>query len=398
MAKLGRANPRLKALVKAGVVPPSTAVNLVRAHGETKGTEIAETAVAIAKAEGKAKATGKHVSKAETAAGVASKVGNKNKKGADHTRQLSKTVTVTVAPAVSKTDKAGVTVSTLAGPFKLGKDLTECAIFDANGAELCEVADVGMAKAVLQLLMLGWGVLKGTPAAPAVTVAAPAVTKRVVPVPDAAAIAAAEAEAEALASAKAERQAAARARVAAQVTAEDAKRVAASKANLAAIAAMAKADVTKAKSRAKSRATVATVVAAVAKASKANGSDQATSNLTNPPRNRVAGFLLSFLECSDMLELMESKIIRNGMEVLELYRVLRAEWSHSTAIPCGHTVTGYRLVWADATPDHTRKARVWSADAVPPPRYGQKPRLLDVRDYTAANNGARAIAAFRKAR
>ena len=267
LAKLGRANPRLKALVKAGVIPPSTAVNLVRAHGEDKGTAIAETAAGLAKGQGKANATGKHVAQAETKHGVATKVGNKNKKGAD-TRATSKTVTVTVAPAVSKTDKTGVTVSTLAGPFKLGKDLTECAIFDASGAELCEVADVGMAKAVLQLLMLGWGVMKGTPAvAPAVTVA-PAVSKpaRTVPVPDAAAIAAAEAEAEALASAKAARQAAARARVAAQVKADDAKRVAASKANLAAIAAMAKPTPAVAKSRAKSRATVAQVLAVAAKA------------------------------------------------------------------------------------------------------------------------------------
>ena len=40
-------------------------------------------------------------------------------------------------------------------------------LYDANGLELCEMADVGMAKVMLQLAMLGWGVLKGT-TAPAV--------------------------------------------------------------------------------------------------------------------------------------------------------------------------------------------------------------------------------------
>ena len=260
LAKLGRSDPRLKALVKAGVIPPTTAILLERAHGAAIGTEVAVKAAAIAKGKGKASATGKDVAEAEAAAGVVAKVGAKNKKGSD--QRATEKPTVTVIP--EKPAKAGapiVSLATLAGPFHLGKDLEERSLYDANGLELCEMADVGMARAMLQLTMLGWNVLRGT-ASQAATEAAsgPAVTTPAAKPPTkaeakaaakaeaAAAKAAAEAEAAAAiaaeaaaldaAEAKAKRQAEARDRVARQVAADDAKRVAAAEANRKAAAAM----------------------------------------------------------------------------------------------------------------------------------------------------------------
>jgi hypothetical protein len=256
LAKLGRSDPRLKALVKAGVIPPTTAILLERAHGAAIGTEVAVKAAAIAKGKGKASATGKDVAEAEAAAGVVAKVGAKNKKGSD--QRATEKPTVTVIP--EKPAKAGapiVSLATLAGPFHLGKDLEERSLYDANGLELCEMADVGMARAMLQLTMLGWNVLRGT-ASQAATEAATAMpaakpptkaeAKAAAKAEAAAAKAAAEAEAAAAiaaeaaaldaAEAKAKRQAEARDRVARQVAADDAKRVAAAEANRKAAAAM----------------------------------------------------------------------------------------------------------------------------------------------------------------
>jgi hypothetical protein len=79
-------------------------------------------------------------------------------------------------------------------------------------------------------------------------------------------------------------------------------------------------------------------------------------------------FFPFILECSDMLELIASRLIRKDAEVLELYRVARKD----NATEC------YRLVWADAVPVTGRKAR-----------------LLDVRDFRGAT---RALAAFHKAK
>lgn len=73
-----------------------------------------------------------------------------------------------------------------------------------------------------------------------------------------------------------------------------------------------------------------------------------------------------------MLELMASRVIRQGAEVLELYRVTRRDG----ATDC------FRLVWAEARFE-----------------AGRKPAMLDVRDFPGtAANGARALAAFMKAR
>ena len=274
LAKLGRSDPRLRALVKAGVIPPTTAILLERAHGAMAGTAVAMVAAGLAKAEGKASATGKHVAKAEIAAGLAPKVGGKNKKGADQ-RATDKPVTVTVAPAKpAATGKPGVTVGTLAGPFHLGKDLEERTLYDANGVALCEMVDVGMARAMLQLAMLGWGVLKGTTETQVreaeATLAKAVLVKPVPPVADVAAIAKAKADAD---TAKATREAERVARVAAQVLAADVGRVAAAKANRDAaaalgagkpLAALAKASATKAKANAKAAADAA--LAALAKA------------------------------------------------------------------------------------------------------------------------------------
>jgi hypothetical protein len=69
-----------------------------------------------------------------------------------------------------------------------------------------------------------------------------------------------------------------------------------------------------------------------------------------------------------MLELITSKVIRNGAEVLELYRVA----GYRGATEC------YRLIWADAVPQRGRKAR-----------------LLDVKDFPRAD---RAVLVFNKAR
>jgi hypothetical protein len=257
LAKLGRSDPRLKALVKAGVIPPSTAVNLIRAHGAEAATDIAEAAAVIAKGRGKANATGKDVAKAEAAKGVQAKVGGKNIKAKGADQRATDKPAVTVLPEATKANgKASVTLSALVGPFHLGKDLTECCLFDANGVELCEMADATMARNMLQLTMLGWNVLRGTvsqaleadkPAAAPLTKAEAAkvakaeaeAAKAAAEAEAAAALAAEIAEAEALA-AKAKRQAEARERVARQVAADDAKRVAAAEAARAMAASMVK--------------------------------------------------------------------------------------------------------------------------------------------------------------
>lgn len=283
LAKLGRSDPRLKALVKAGVIPPSTAVNLIRAHGPEAATGIAEAAAVIAKGRGKANATGKDVAKAEAAAGKVAKVGGKNIKAKGPDARATDKPAVTVVPEAAKANgKAHVTLSALVGPFHLGKDLTECCLFDANGVELCEMADATMARNMLQLAMLGWNVLRGTASQALATdkpVAAPLTKAEAAKVAKAEAEAerlagiTAEAEALAAAEAKAKRQAEARARVAAQVLADDAKRVAAAEANRAAaaamvkgkpIAAMAKASAAKVTAAAKAKAAAAAAEALAA--------------------------------------------------------------------------------------------------------------------------------------
>ena len=74
-----------------------------------------------------------------------------------------------------------------------------------------------------------------------------------------------------------------------------------------------------------------------------------------------------------MLELLNSRLVQNGAEVLELYRVA----GYRDATDC------YRLVWADAAPCEGRS----------------KARLLDVRDYPATDSGIRrAFAMYARAR
>src|SRR5205085_5038191 len=120
LASLGKADPRLKKLVKAGVIPPATAIELVRAHGGEKAVEIANRAVGAANARGKANATSQDVAKGEVASGVAPKVGAKNvgKKGAD--RRPTDSVTLTVAKAKTPPAVKGAVSATLVGPFRLG--------------------------------------------------------------------------------------------------------------------------------------------------------------------------------------------------------------------------------------------------------------------------------------
>jgi hypothetical protein len=314
LAKLGRSDPRLKALVKAGVIPPTTAILLERAHGSETGTAIAIAAAALAAADGKPNATGKHVAEAETNAGVVAKVGGKNKKGADkRPEETPAAPTVTVIPEKAKAnpDSPLVTIATLAGPFHLGKDLEERTLYDANGLTLCEMVDVGMARAMLQLAMLGWNVVRGTSASAAATEAAAAsppaakVTAKAKAAADAkakadakaaadaeaAAAIAAEAAALDAAEAKAKRQAEARERVARQVAADDAKRVAAAEANRAAaaamvagkpIAAMAKAAAAKVTAKAKADAAKAAADAlAAAEAAEAEAAALAKAEAAN---------------------------------------------------------------------------------------------------------------------
>jgi hypothetical protein len=155
LCKLARADKRLRALVKAGIITPTHAVLLPRSHGDELGTDIAVEAGKIAQAKGKGSATGKDIAEAEIKLTGKAPVGNKGKKAANvPARRGTK---VTVSPG--KVSKDGTTSATINGPFHLGKDLDDATMFDASNEVLCEWPDLATAQAMLLINNAGWHAL-----------------------------------------------------------------------------------------------------------------------------------------------------------------------------------------------------------------------------------------------
>jgi len=153
LVKVTTLDPRLRALVKANVIAPTLAVEMTAEHGPEKAADIAEAAKKTAPK------TGAKAGKV-TGAVVALVTGKaaKNAKTAPAPVPPVKVIPPRVEPVRSGTVTP---TATLAGPFTIGTDMDDCMLFDATGTELCEFADVAIAKAILLLINQGWHVFKG---------------------------------------------------------------------------------------------------------------------------------------------------------------------------------------------------------------------------------------------
>lgn len=150
LCKLARLEPRLRALVKAGVVAPTLAIETAAAHG-AKAADIVQAAAA--------KSTGAKAGKA-TGQTIAAVTGTPAKN--------AKVAPVAPVKVPAKVPSAAGRVATvvpgqvLRGPFLLGKELDDCAIFDQAGELLCELATLEVAKATLLLINQGWHTFHGS--------------------------------------------------------------------------------------------------------------------------------------------------------------------------------------------------------------------------------------------
>lgn len=178
--KVTTLDDRLKALVKANVISPTLAVEMTADHGAKGAADIAEKALA------NAPKTGARAGKV-TGAVVTAVTGKPGKAEAKAARVQAGKPAVTTQVPEKPTAKvlSSVPTAKLAGPFSLGKDMDDSAMFDAGGNLLCEFADPGIARAMLMLVNQGWHTFAGksVPTAPAVEpVTAKAGTAKVEPV------------------------------------------------------------------------------------------------------------------------------------------------------------------------------------------------------------------------
>jgi len=174
MCKMAKLDPRLKALVAAGVLSLTLAIETQTTHG-------ANAPVILAAAQSVTAQTGKRKNKiTQTSITKATGLGGKNLKG--HKSGTSTPMkgpgapppvgdrpTLVARPAIPETG--------LKGPFTRGTDMDDCAILNGDPAKtpLCDMADVQTAVEFLTYVNQGWQVFHGRKAAGVPTTVMPKV-------------------------------------------------------------------------------------------------------------------------------------------------------------------------------------------------------------------------------
>lgn len=174
--KATRLDARLRDLVKQGVVAPTLAIETAAKHG-ARAADIVVKAAAKGTGANAGKATGKTIEAVTGIAAKGAKVDRLQQNAAAHAEHAAKAgLTVTTPKVVAP---RGTQSATVAGPFRIGRDLDDCVLFDANDAIMCEFPDAALAQAMLRLINQGWQTFKGkapdpAPVAPVVPSKAPA--------------------------------------------------------------------------------------------------------------------------------------------------------------------------------------------------------------------------------
>lgn len=139
---------RLQAMIKAGLVSATLALETVTQHGADKAADLIADAARNAPKTGgkKGKATGAGVRKAAAKQGVRHKAKN--------------LVSAPVVPPKGKNSYAAM-FACLSGPFKQGKGDDDCDILDAENVVLCEMASAEQARGFVALANQGWHTFKG---------------------------------------------------------------------------------------------------------------------------------------------------------------------------------------------------------------------------------------------
>lgn len=164
LCKAARAEPRIRALVKAGVVAPTLALETVAKHG-AKAADVIEAAAKKGTGANAGKATGKTIAavtgtpakNAKTAPVVpTAPVDRLAQNNAQHAELAAKMANK--APASGKPG-----TSALRGPFHLGTGMDDCTLYDVANVLVCEYSDLTAAQFMLKLTNQGWHTFAGKP-------------------------------------------------------------------------------------------------------------------------------------------------------------------------------------------------------------------------------------------